>query len=73
MHQEMRGSGQGIATELGPIDFAAAARAFGARGVTVTADSQFEPALRQALTADLPTVIHVALDRRWVSPDTPTA
>ena len=73
MHQDLRGSGQGIATDLGPIDFAAAARAFGARGTTVSADSQFEPALRQALAADVPTVIHVALDRRWVSPDTPAA
>jgi acetolactate synthase-1/2/3 large subunit len=73
MHQDRRGSGVGIATELGPIDFAAVARACGARAATVDSDAAFEPALRQALAADRPTVIHLKLDRRWVSPDqTPT-
>jgi acetolactate synthase-1/2/3 large subunit len=71
MHQERRGTGQGIATELGPIDFAAIARACGARGVRVDTDAGFEPALRQALATDRPTVIQVALDRVWVSPDQP--
>jgi acetolactate synthase-1/2/3 large subunit len=69
MHQDRRGSGVGIATELGPIDFAAVARACGARAATVDSDAAFEPALRQALAADRPTVIHLKLDRRWVSPD----
>ena len=71
MHQDMRGSGQGIATELGPIDFAAIARACGARGVRVDTDAGFEPALRQAMVSDRPTVIQLALDRAWVSPDKP--
>jgi acetolactate synthase-1/2/3 large subunit len=71
MHQDMRGSGQGIATELGPIDFAAIARACGARGVRVDTDAGFEPALRQAMASDRPTVIQLALDRSWVSPDKP--
>jgi acetolactate synthase-1/2/3 large subunit len=71
MHQDRRGAGQGIATDLGPIDFAAIARACGARGVRVDRDADFEPSLRQALAVDRPTVIHLALDRAWVSPDQP--
>ncbi len=70
MWQERRGSGQGIATELGAIDFAAIGRALGGRGVHVERDDEFEPALRQALVEERSTVIQVALDRRWVSVDT---
>ena len=44
MWQERRGSGQGVATELGPVDFAAIARACGARGALVERDDEFEPA-----------------------------
>ena len=69
MWQERRGTGIGVATELGPVDFAAIARACGARGVHVTRDDEFEPALRTALVADRATVIQVALDRAWVSID----
>jgi len=46
-----------------------AARACGARGVRVDTDAAFEPALRTALAASGPTVIQLALDRRWVSVD----
>ncbi len=67
MWQERRGSGQGVATELGPVDFAAIARAFGARGAVVERDDEFEPALRQALVAERSSVIQVALDQAWVS------
>jgi acetolactate synthase I/II/III large subunit len=69
MWQERRGTGQGVATELGAIDFAAIGRAVGARGAHVERDDEFEPALRQALAEDRSTVIQVALDRRWVSVD----
>ncbi len=69
MWQDRRGTGVGVATELGPVDFAAIARACGARGVQVERDADFEPALRGALAADRATVIHVALDRGWVSID----
>jgi acetolactate synthase-1/2/3 large subunit len=71
MWQERRGTGQGVATELGPIDFAAIGRAVGARGVRVDADADLEPALRQALAEPRTTVIHLVLDRRWVSVDEP--
>jgi acetolactate synthase-1/2/3 large subunit len=70
MWQDRRASGEGVATELGPVDFAAIARGLGARGVHVERDVEVEPALRQALAEDRSTVIHLALDRRWVSVDT---
>ena len=67
VHQEGRGTGVGAATELGPVDFAAIARGLGAHGVRVADDAAFEPALHAALAADGPTVIQLALDRRWKS------
>ena len=71
MWQERRGTGVGVATELGPVDFAAIGRACGARGVRVDRDAEFEPALRAALTADRATVIHLILDKAWLSVDQP--
>ena len=71
MWQERRGTGVGVATELGPVDFAAIARACGARGVRVERDADFEPALRAALVADRASVIQLALDRAWLSIDQP--
>jgi len=70
-HQDLQGSPTAPGTDLGPLDFAAAARACGARGVHVETDAAFEPALRTALAAAGPTVIQVVLDRRWVSVDRP--
>ena len=69
MWQERRGTGVGVGTELGPVDFAAIARACGARGVRVDKDAEFEGALRAALAADRTSVIQLSLDRRWVSVD----
>jgi acetolactate synthase-1/2/3 large subunit len=73
MHQDRRGGGEdgAIATDLGPIDFAAIARACGARGIRVETNAAFEQAVRQALANDRPTVIQAPLDRGWVSPDAP--
>jgi acetolactate synthase-1/2/3 large subunit len=71
MHQERRPNAEPIGTDLGPVDFAAIARACGARGVRVDTDDAFEPALRQALASDRPTVIQLTLDRRWLSVDQP--
>jgi acetolactate synthase-1/2/3 large subunit len=68
-YQDRRPGAAAVATDLGPIDFAAAARALGARGVRVEDDAGFEPALRQALVADRPTVIHLVVDRRWEGVD----
>ena len=69
MWQERRGTGVGVGTDLGPVDFAAIARACGARGVRVEKDADFEGALRAALAADRTSVIQLSLDRRWVSVD----
>jgi acetolactate synthase-1/2/3 large subunit len=71
MWQDTRGTGQGVATELGSVDFAAIGRALGARGVHVERDADVEPAIRQALVEERSTVIHLALDRAWVSVDRP--
>lgn len=68
-HQETRGNGRPLATDLGPIDFAAVARACGAEGVTIDDDAAFEPALREALAYPGPTVLHLSLDRRWLAID----
>jgi acetolactate synthase-1/2/3 large subunit len=68
MHQH-RGGRAAIATDLGPIDFAAVAEASGALGLRVDRDDSFEPALRLALGSDRPAVIHLEVDPRWVSPD----
>ena len=69
MYQDRREGGSTVATDLGPVDFAAAARALGARGVRVDTDAGVEPALRQALVADRPTVIQLVVDRRWTGVD----
>ena len=68
-HQESRPGGSTAGTDLGPVDFAAAARALGARGVRVETDAGIEPALRQTIVADRPTVIQLAVDRRWTGVD----
>ena len=75
MHQDRRGPGTtGRSPRIsGPIDFAGIARACGARGIRVETDAAFEPALRQALANDRPTVIQVTLDRGWIDPDRPFA
>jgi acetolactate synthase-1/2/3 large subunit len=71
MWQARRGTGIGVGTELGAVDFAAIARGLGARGVRIERDAEVEPALRQALVEERSTVIHLALDRAWVSVDEP--
>jgi acetolactate synthase-1/2/3 large subunit len=68
-YQDRRPGGSAVATDLGPIDFAAAARSMGARGVRVEDDAAFEPALRQALVADKPSLLHLVVDRRWEGAD----
>jgi acetolactate synthase I/II/III large subunit len=69
MHQDREGSTTPGTTTLGPVDFAAVARACGARGTRVESQAAFEPALRTALAGSGTTLIHLILDRRWVSVD----
>jgi acetolactate synthase I/II/III large subunit len=44
------------------IDYAAIARACGARGISIKAASELGPALREALASNLPTVIQVPME-----------
>ena len=44
------------------VDYAAMARAYGARGIMLTAADELGPALREALAADLPTVIQAPME-----------
>lgn len=71
MHQDQRGVPAPVATDLGPIDFAAIARGLGAHGSRPSTEAELEHALRVALVSDRPSVIQLALDRRWVSVDRP--
>jgi acetolactate synthase-1/2/3 large subunit len=67
-HQDRRGLAP-VATDLGPVDWAVVAEGFGAAGVRIEDDEAFEPALRAALGNRLPTVLHLVVDRRWMSVD----
>jgi acetolactate synthase-1/2/3 large subunit len=44
------------------VDYAAMARSFGARGISVKAAGELAPALKEALASDLPTVIQVPME-----------
>jgi acetolactate synthase-1/2/3 large subunit len=68
-NQTQRGGVGGLATKLGAVDFAAIAQACGALGLAVNSDDEFEPALRRALGAGRPALLHLALDPRWTTPD----
>jgi len=67
-HQDRRGLDP-VATDLGPVDWAMVAEGYGATGIRVETDEAFEPALRAALGSRRPTVLHLVVDRRWVSVD----
>jgi hypothetical protein len=65
--QNQRGEGNGLGTRLGAVDFAGVADACGALGLTVRTDEEFEPALRQAIEAGRPVLLHLTLDPRWTT------
>ncbi len=44
------------------VDYAAIARGFGARGISVKSAAELSPALKEALASDLPTVIQVPME-----------
>lgn len=58
-----------VASALGPIDAATVAEACGALGFRAADDAGFETALRDALAARRPAVIHCQVDPAWVSVD----
>jgi acetolactate synthase-1/2/3 large subunit len=67
-HQVRRGFTP-VATDLGPVDWVRVGEGYGALGARIERDDEFEPARRAALAAALPTVLHLVVDRRWVSVD----
>jgi acetolactate synthase-1/2/3 large subunit len=69
MHQEQQHPGRVIATDLGPIDVAAVARACGAQGLTLDHDDRVGPALAEALSGQGVTVLHLLTDPRYLSVD----
>ena len=62
MQEEMHG-GRVIATDLRNPDFAAMAESFGAAGRRAETPAELEAALREAVAADAPCVIHVPVAR----------
>ncbi len=68
-HQDRRPHGSLAGTDLGPVDWVAVARGFGARGARIDHDAAFAPALQQALVADRPTLLHLVVDRAWTGVD----
>jgi acetolactate synthase-1/2/3 large subunit len=62
MHQEREYPGRVSGSDLFNPDFAALARAYGWRAETLTRTEAFEPALRQAIEAGSPTLLHLKLD-----------
>ncbi len=70
MHQEREYPTHVSGTELHNPDFAALARAYGARGATVTTTEGFAPALREALAAPVSTLIEIQVDPDVITPRT---
>jgi len=63
MHQEREYPGRVSGSELYNPDFAALARAYGWQAEGVSRTEEFEPALRRAIAAAMPTLVHLKLDR----------
>lgn len=59
--------GQYISTDFYPVDFASAARGFGARGYSVKTMSEFQEALSRERNPEGPAVIDIQVDQ-WESP-----
>lgn len=68
MHQERKYPGRPSGTELVNPDFAAFARAHGAKGATVEKTSDFETVFREALASDGPFVIDLRQDPDAITP-----
>lgn len=55
--------GEGITSELSSVDYAGVATAFGARGTRIGQVDEIAPAIAEAATGDVPTLIHVPTAR----------
>lgn len=60
--QEEKKYGRDAAVAFGPIDFAAFARSFGAKGINVNSVDSFKAALREGMETQGPVVISVPVD-----------
>jgi len=69
MQQERHFPGRVLGTRLVNPDFAVFARAFGAKGETISETAAFLPALQRALSARGPTLIELKLDPEAITPD----
>ncbi|VAW07672.1 Thiamine pyrophosphate-requiring enzymes [hydrothermal vent metagenome] len=68
MHQEKNHPDRVIATELTNPDFAAFARSFGLRGVTVRKTPEFAPAFDEAMQSNKTTLIEIIVDKQILTP-----
>jgi acetolactate synthase I/II/III large subunit len=62
MHQEREYPGRVSGSDLYNPDFVALGKAYGWHAARVDTTAQFEPALREALAADRPALLHLKLD-----------
>ena len=68
MHQEAQYPNRPSGTDFVNPDFAALGNAYGALGIKVTRDADFQPALNEALKAGRPALIEVMTDLEYISP-----
>jgi len=69
MHQERHYPGRVSGTDLVNPDFAALARAYGARGETVARTEEFAPAFERAVACGMPALLHLKLDPQALTPN----
>ncbi|WP_443089793.1 thiamine pyrophosphate-dependent enzyme [Virgibacillus sp. MG-45] len=67
MHQELYYPEKVIATDLGTVSFAKMAESVGAKGYFVSSLAQFEQALTEAISMNVPTVIEIRTEKEQIS------
>ena len=73
MHQEREYPGRVSGSDLFNPDFAALARAYGWQAEFIGDTAAFEPALRRAMQAGVPTLLHIKLDANVITTRTTLA
>lgn len=68
MHQESHYPGRVVATDLRNPDFVALAESFGGKGYRVETTEAFAPALKAAMDAGAPALIHILTDAEDIAP-----
>ena len=68
MHQEQHFPGRNRLTSLVNPDFVALAESMGCLALRVDKDAEFAPAMKKALAADIPVLVHVRADPEAISP-----